>query len=151
MGAGVPISGLIGKKEIMQSANVGEIGGTYSGSPLGCKAALAVLDIIDEENLNDRAEVIGQTIKTKMKSLANKYKQIGDIRGLGAMVAVEIVNGEHDQAPNKAAVSQIVEEANKKGLLLLSAGIFSNVIRFLTPLVITDEQLEEGLDIVERH
>ena len=149
MGAGVPISGLIGKKEIMQSANVGEIGGTYSGSPLGCKAALAVLDIIEGENLNDRAEVIGQTIKTKMKSLANQFKQIGDIRGLGAMVAVEIVNGEHDQAPNKAAVSQIVEEANKRGLLLLSAGIFSNVIRFLTPLVITDEQLEEGLDIVE--
>lgn len=149
MGAGVPISGLIGKKEIMQSANVGEIGGTYSGSPLGCKAALAVLDIIEAENLNDRAEVIGQTIKTKMKDLATKFEQIGDVRGLGAMVAVEIVNGAYDQTPNKAAVSQIIAEANKRGLLLLNAGIYSNVIRFLMPLVITDEQLEEGLDIVE--
>ena len=149
MGAGVPISGLIGKKEIMQSANIGEIGGTYSGSPLGCKAALAVLDIIEAENLNDRAEVIGQAIKTKMKDLATKFEQIGDVRGLGAMVAVEIVNGKNDQTPNKAAVNQIVAEANKRGLILLSAGIYSNVIRFLMPLVITDEQLEEGLDIVE--
>lgn len=148
MGAGVPISGLIGKKEIMQSAHVGEIGGTYSGSPLGCKAALAVLDIIEAENLNDRAEVIGQAIKTKMKDLATKFEQIGDVRGLGAMVAVEIVNGKNDQTPNKAAVNQIVAEANKRGLLLLSAGLYSNVIRFLMPLVITNEQLEEGLDIV---
>ncbi|MEH6942541.1 4-aminobutyrate--2-oxoglutarate transaminase [Bacillus sp. JJ722] len=148
MGAGVPISGVIGKKEIMQSANPGEIGGTYAGSPLGCKAALEVLNIIEDEKLNDRALVIGVRIKERMSELAEKYEQIGDIRGLGAMVGVEIVQGKNDKTPNKSAVANIVKEANSKGVLLLSAGIFGNVIRFLTPLVITDEQLEEGLDIV---
>lgn len=149
MGAGVPISGVIGKKEIMESAGVGEIGGTYSGSPLGCQAALAVLDIMEEENLNERANSIGQQVKKRMNKLADQYSQIGDIRGLGAMVAIEIVNGKNDKTPNKKVVSQIVEEANKRGLLLLSAGLFGNVIRFLMPLVITDDQLSEGLDILE--
>ena len=149
MGAGVPISGVIGRKEIMQSANPGEIGGTYSGSPLGCKAALEVLDIIEEENLNERAMAIGERIKERMRELAGTYEQIGDIRGLGAMIGVEIVKGKNDKSPNKYVVSDIVREANTRGVLLLSAGIFGNVIRFLTPLVITDEQLEEGLDIVE--
>ena len=149
MGAGVPISGVIGKKEIMESAGVGEIGGTYSGSPLGCQAALAVLDIMEEEKLNDRANSIGKQVKERMNKLANQYDQVGDIRGLGAMVAVEIVNGKNDKTPNKKVVGQIVEEANKRGLLLLSAGLFGNVIRFLMPLVITDDQLSEGLDIVE--
>lgn len=148
MGAGVPISGVIGKKEIMQAANPGEIGGTYAGSPLGCKAALEVLNIIEDEKLNERATIIGARIKERMNELAEKYEQIGDIRGLGAMVGVEIVQGKDDKTPNKYAVSEIVKEANSKGVLLLSAGIFGNVIRFLTPLVITDEQLEEGLDIV---
>ena len=149
MAAGVPISGLIGKKEIMQSANIGEIGGTYAGSPLGCKAALAVLDIIEAEKLNERAEVIGRAVRTKMKALAGEFGQIGDIRGLGAMVAVEIVNGRDDRTPNKAAVSGIVAEAHKRGILLLSAGLYSNVIRFLMPLVITDEQLAEGVGVLE--
>jgi 4-aminobutyrate aminotransferase / (S)-3-amino-2-methylpropionate transaminase / 5-aminovalerate transaminase len=100
------------------------------------------------EKLNDRALVIGNRIKERMSELAEKYEQIGDIRGLGAMVGVEIVQGKNDKTPNKSAVANIVKEANSKGVLLLSAGIFGNVIRFLTPLVITDEQLEEGLDIV---
>ncbi len=149
MGAGVPISGVIGRKEIMQSAAVGEIGGTYSGSPIGCQAALAVLEIMEEEKLNDRAVSIGQQVKSRMSKLAEKYEQIGDIRGLGAMVAVELVSSKNDKTPNKKAVNQIVEEANKRGLMLLSAGLYGNVIRFLMPLVITDEQLNEGLDIVE--
>ncbi|WP_075981566.1 4-aminobutyrate--2-oxoglutarate transaminase [Bacillus massilinigeriensis] len=148
MGAGVPISGVIGKKEIMDSADVGEIGGTYSGSPLGCRAALAVLDIIEEEGLNARSEYLGNKVKERLNQLANKFEQIGDVRGLGAMCAMELVTNKKEKTPDKLVVGKIVKEANKRGLLLLNAGIYSNVIRILMPLVITDEQLEEGLEIL---
>ncbi|MCM2531320.1 4-aminobutyrate--2-oxoglutarate transaminase [Neobacillus pocheonensis] len=149
MGAGVPISGVIGRADVMDSADVGEIGGTYSGSPLGCRAALTVLDIIESENLNDRAVKIGDRVIEKMKLLAERFESIGDVRGLGAMCAMEIVKGKHDKTPDKVAVNKIVKEANERGLLLLSAGLYSNVIRILMPLTITDDQLEEGLQILE--
>lgn len=148
MGAGVPISGVIGRKDIMDVSDSGELGGTYAGSPLGCRAALAVLDIIESENLNDRAQKLGEKIIKKMHLLGERYEQIGDIRGLGAMCAMEIVTDKQSKSPDKAAVGKIVKEANERGLLLLSAGIFGNVIRILMPLTITDEQLEEGLQIL---
>jgi 4-aminobutyrate aminotransferase/(S)-3-amino-2-methylpropionate transaminase len=146
MGAGVPISGVIGRAEIMDAVEVGEIGGTYSGSPLGCRTALTVLDIIESENLNDRAKRLGDRVFEKMHLLAGRFEQIGDIRGLGAMCAMEIVK-DH-KMPDKEAVGKIIKAANERGLLLLSAGIFSNVIRILMPLTITDDQLEEGLQIL---
>ncbi|WP_026576839.1 4-aminobutyrate--2-oxoglutarate transaminase [Bacillus sp. UNC438CL73TsuS30] len=149
MGAGVPISGVIGRTEIMDAAEVGEIGGTYSGSPLGCRAALTVLDIIESENLNDRAEELGNRVVEKMKILAERFDCIGDVRGLGAMCAMEIVKDKQLKTPDKETVGKIVKAAGERGLLLLSAGIFSNVIRILMPLTITDEQLEEGLKILE--
>lgn len=149
MGAGVPISGVIGRKEIMDAADPGELGGTYSGSPLGCRAALAVLDIIEEEQLNERAQIIGEKVKEKLHLLSEKYEQIGEIRGLGAMYAMEIVTNKEEKTPDKEAVAKIVKEANERGLLLLSAGIFGNVIRLLMPLTITGEQLDEGLRILE--
>lgn len=149
MGAGVPISGVIGRKEFMDAADIGELGGTYAGSPLGCRAALAVLDIIEEENLNDRAVDIGQKVKATMHQLADKFEQVGDIRGIGAMCAMEIVTNNKDKTPDKVTVGKIVKEATNRGLMLLSAGIFGNVIRLLMPLTITDEQLEEGLDILK--
>ncbi|PGS50963.1 4-aminobutyrate--2-oxoglutarate transaminase [Bacillus sp. AFS041924] len=148
MGAGVPISGVIGRKEIMEASDSGELGGTYSGSPLGCRAALAVLDIIEEEELNDRAVVIGEKVNEKMRRWAEQFEQIGDIRGIGAMCAMEIVTNKKDKTPDKTTVGKIVKEANNRGLMILSAGIFGNVIRLLMPLTITDEQLEEGLDIL---
>lgn len=146
MGAGVPISGVIGRTEIMDTAEVGEIGGTYSGSPLGCSAALTVLDIIESENLNDRAQELGDKVFGKMHLLAGRFKQIGDVRGLGAMCAMEIVK--ENKTPDKEAVGKIIKAANERGLLLISAGIFSNVIRILMPLTITDDQLDEGLQIL---
>ncbi|WP_147534016.1 4-aminobutyrate--2-oxoglutarate transaminase [Bacillus marasmi] len=149
MGAGVPISGVIGRTEIMDSADVGEIGGTYCGSPLGCRAALAVLDIIEEEKLNERALVLGERIRSSMIGLAKRFGQIGDVRGLGAMWAMEIVMGANDLTPNKAAVGKIVKLAGERGLLLLSAGLYSNVIRILMPLTISDAELDEGLAILE--
>ncbi|OIK11881.1 4-aminobutyrate--2-oxoglutarate transaminase [Bacillus sp. MUM 116] len=149
MGAGVPISGLIGRAEIMDAAEVGEIGGTYSGSPLGCRAALTVLDIIDSEHLNERAEKLGNRVIEKMELLAERFDCIGDVRGLGAMCAMEIVKDRQLKTPDKETVGKIVKAAGERGLLLLSAGIYSNVIRILMPLTITDEQLEEGLEILE--
>ncbi|MFB3170696.1 4-aminobutyrate--2-oxoglutarate transaminase [Neobacillus sp. 179-C4.2 HS] len=149
MGAGVPISGVIGRAEIMDAADVGEIGGTYSGSPLGCRAALTVLDIIESENLNERAQKIGTIATEKMKELAERFDSIGDVRGLGAMCAMEIVKDRQSKTPDKEAVGKIVKAAGERGLMLLSAGLYGNVIRLLMPLTITDEQLEEGLQILE--
>jgi 4-aminobutyrate aminotransferase/(S)-3-amino-2-methylpropionate transaminase len=149
MGAGVPISGVIGRAEIMDAAEVGEIGGTYSGSPLGCRAALTVLDIIESENLNERAQRIGTRATEKMKELVERFDSIGDVRGLGAMCAMEIVKDRHSKTPDKEAVVKIVKAASERGLMLLSAGLYGNVIRLLMPLTITDEQLEEGLQILE--
>jgi 4-aminobutyrate aminotransferase / (S)-3-amino-2-methylpropionate transaminase / 5-aminovalerate transaminase len=149
MGAGVPISGVIGRAEIMDAADVGEIGGTYSGSPLGCRAALTVLDIIESENLNERAQKIGKRATEKMKELAERFDSIGDVRGLGAMCAMEIVKDRQSKTPDKEAVGKIVKAAGERGLMLLSAGLYGNVIRLLMPLTITDEQLEEGLQILE--
>jgi 4-aminobutyrate aminotransferase/(S)-3-amino-2-methylpropionate transaminase len=150
LGAGVPISGVIGRKEIMDEANAGELGGTYAGSPLGCRAALAVLNIIEEEKLNERAEALGERVIQKFNELAGRFNSIGNVRGLGAMCAMEIVKDPKTKEPDKELTGQILVEANKRGLLLLSAGFFGNVVRILMPIVITDEQLEEGLAILEQ-
>lgn len=149
LAAGVPLSGVIGRKEIMDGAEPGELDGTYSGSPLGCGAALAVLDIIEEENLNQRAEKIGQKVMGKFEQLYEKFDCVSDIRGLGAMCAMEIVTDKISNQPSKDLTNKIIKEANSRGLLLFSAGVYSNVIRLLMPLVISDEQLEEGLTIIE--
>lgn len=149
MGAGVPISGVIGRAEIMNAVEAGEIGGTYAGSPLGCRAALTVLDIIESENLNDRAQKVGSRVIEKMNLLAERFDCIGDVRGLGAMCAMEIVQDRQSKSPDKEGVAKVVKAAGERGLLLLSAGIFGNVIRLLMPIVITDDQLEEGLQILE--
>ncbi|MDQ0198721.1 4-aminobutyrate--2-oxoglutarate transaminase [Neobacillus ginsengisoli] len=149
MGAGVPISGVIGRVDVMNAADAGEIGGTYSGSPIGCRAALTVLDIIESENLNDRAQKLGDRVIEKMGLLAERFESIGDVRGLGAMCAMEIVKNKYDKTPDKEAVAKIVKAAGERGLILLSAGLFSNVIRILMPLTISDDQLEEGLQILE--
>ena len=127
----------------------GELGGTYAGSPVACAAALAVIDIIEEENLLSKSEVLGQKIESKLNELAEKHSYVGEIRRLGSMVAVEIVNNRRDKQPNKDKTNEIVQYANANGLLLLSAGLKGNVIRFLAPLVITDEELSKGLSILE--
>ncbi|AEP01094.1 4-aminobutyrate--2-oxoglutarate transaminase [Heyndrickxia coagulans] len=150
LAAGVPLSGVIGRSDIMDAANPGELGGTYAGSPLGCAAALAVLDIIESEKLNERAEKIGRHVLDTFRSWQKEFTFIGDVRGLGAMCAFEVVKDKTTKEPDKALTKRIVKEANKRGLLLLDAGIFGNVIRILMPIVITDDQLQEGLDILKQ-
>lgn len=149
MGAGMPISGVIGRKEIMDCANPGELGGTFAGNPMGCRAALAVLDIIEKENLNQRAMEIGAILQERLQHLANQYDIIGEVRGLGAMYAMEFVTSRSSKEPNPGVVKSIMKEAYSRGLLTLNAGLHGNILRFLMPLVITNEQLLEGLDILE--
>lgn len=149
LAAGLPLSGVVGRKEILDAADPGELGGTYAGSPVGCAAALAVIDIVEEEQLAAKAENIGAKIENKLFELKEQYDFVGDIRRLGAMVAVEIVDNRTDKNPDKEKTAHIAKYANDHGLLLLSAGIKGNVIRFLTPLVITDEELDKGLTILE--
>jgi 4-aminobutyrate aminotransferase / (S)-3-amino-2-methylpropionate transaminase / 5-aminovalerate transaminase len=150
LAAGLPLSGVVGRKEIMEVTGPGELGGTYGGSPVGCAAALAVIDVFEEENLLEKSELLGNKLEVKLKELAEKHEYVGDIRRLGAMVGCEIVEDRSSKKPNKAKTAEIVKYANENGLLLLSAGIKGNIIRFLTPLVITDEELAKGLAILEK-
>ncbi|MDM5209462.1 4-aminobutyrate--2-oxoglutarate transaminase [Cytobacillus kochii] len=150
LAGGLPLSGVVGRKEMLNIADPGELGGTYAGSPVACAAALAVIDILEEENLVVRAEILGQKLEATSRELALKHEYIGDIRRLGAMVAIEIVENRRSKVPNKIITAEIIKYANRNGLLLLSAGLKSNVIRFLAPLVITDEELERGLSILKR-
>lgn len=147
--AGLPLSAVAGRREIINAAGSGELGGTFSGSPVACAAALAVLDIIEEENLTERAELVGAKIEKKLQGLKEDFPFVGDIRRLGAMVAVELVASRDNREPNTEVTRKIAQYANESGLLLLTAGTYSNVIRFLTPLVITDEELTKGFKILE--
>ncbi|MER1984500.1 MAG: 4-aminobutyrate--2-oxoglutarate transaminase [Solibacillus sp.] len=149
LAAGLPLSGVVGCKEIMEVSTPGELGGTYSGSPVACEAALAVIDIIEEEKLNERSEWVGATIEERLQTYAARYEAIGNIRRLGAMVAVELVTDRESKTPDKDAAYEIAKYANANGLLLLTAGIKGNVIRFLPPLVITEDELQKGFAILD--
>jgi 4-aminobutyrate aminotransferase / (S)-3-amino-2-methylpropionate transaminase / 5-aminovalerate transaminase len=147
--AGLPLSAVTGRAEIMDAANPGEIGGTYGGSPLGCVAALQVIEMMESEKLSDRANVIGKKITDRFAQMQEKFDCIGDVRGLGAMCAMEIVKDRDTKEPDKNLTKQIVEACYQHGVVVLSAGLYSNVIRTLCPLVITDEQLDEALNAIE--
>jgi 4-aminobutyrate aminotransferase / (S)-3-amino-2-methylpropionate transaminase / 5-aminovalerate transaminase len=143
--AGLPLSGVLGKAEIMDAPGVGAIGGTFVGNPVGLAAAAAVLEVIEDEGLLDRAERIGETIRSRMLGWQERHRQIGDVRGLGAMLAIELVEDRETRRPAPGLASAVAEAAASRGLLLLKAGIHSNCIRVLSPLVITDQELEEAL------
>lgn len=150
MAGGFPISGVIGKAEVMDAALPGGLGGTYGGSPLGCVAGLKVLEIIDEDKLCERSTHIGELFNTRLSAMqASGLDCIGDIRNLGAMVAIEMVEGGDANKPDAARTATVVKAAAEKGLILLSCGIRGNVIRFLPALTASDDILHEGLDILE--
>jgi 4-aminobutyrate aminotransferase/(S)-3-amino-2-methylpropionate transaminase len=129
----------------MDAPGDSQIGGTYVGNPVSIAAAHAVLDAIEEERLVERANEIGDTIRQRMETWSERFSCIGDIRGLGAMLAVEIVRDRDTREPDADLATSIVEAASARGLLLLKAGLYGNCIRVLTPLVVTDEQLDEAL------
>ena len=143
--AGLPLSAVVGKAEIMDAPGASAIGGTYVGNPVAQAAALAVLDVFEEEDLTARAVAIGETIRSRMLAWQERWDPIGDVRGLGAMMAIELVEDRETKAPAAELASRVVEAATERGLLLLKCGIYSNCIRVLTPLVITDSELDEAL------
>lgn len=146
---GFPIAAVVGTREVMDGADPGGLGGTYAGSPLGCAAGLAVLDVMEDEKLVERAREVGTRIKAGLQELQRRYPdRIGDVRGLGAMVAMELVKDGDVHKPDAELTKALTMEAAKRGLLLLSCGVRSNVIRILTPLTIPYDQLEEGLEIL---
>lgn len=152
LGGGFPISGVIGKAHIMDSVDPGGLGGTYGGNPVACAAALAVLDVIEEEQLCQRAELIGTRMLEALHRIKSKNtsRPIGDIRGLGAMVAFELVTERGSHQPDAEAVKAVTSKAEELGLVLLSCGYWGNTIRLLAPLTIPDIQLEEGLSLLEQ-
>ena len=149
MASGMPVSAIMGKTEVMDSVAPGTIGGTYIGNPLACVAARATIQLMKDENLNQRAIEIGETIAQRFNQIKGDVPAIGDVRGLGAMIAIEFVKNGDPRQPDKALCDTIVKACAKRGLILLSAGTFKNIIRVLSPLVISNELLSKGLDILE--
>lgn len=152
LAGGFPLSGVIGKAAIMESPPPGGLGGTYGGNPVACAAALAVLDVIAEEKLVDRANVIGARVKEKLRAIQarNDVLPIADIRGPGAMVAFEIVKARGGMEPDADAAKRVTIKAMENGLVVLSCGVFGNVIRLLMPLTTPDAVLDEGLRRLEK-
>ena len=140
---GLPLAAVVGKAEIVDSVTPGGLGGTYAGNPLACAAALAALDFMDDERLVERAEAIGAKVGPALRALQRRYPQIADVRGIGAMLGMEFVDG--PDSPRSTHVKRIIEEARARGLLLMAAGSKADVIRVLVPLVITDDELETAL------
>ena len=147
--AGLPLSGVLGRAEIMNAPGENAVGGTYVGNPVAIAAAHAVLDVIEEEGLVERAQAIGETIRARMESWRERFAPVGDVRGLGAMLAIELVSDRATKTPDPALATAVVEAAAARGLLLLKAGLHGNCIRVLVPLVISEAELDEALGVWE--
>lgn len=147
--AGVPLSAIIASADIMDAPAPGTIGGTYCGNALACAAALKTIEIMERDHLADRSLRIGEKVMARYQILKEKYECVGDVRGLGGMVGIEFVKTKAGKEPDAALTSAVISECARNGLLVEGAGTYGNVIRFLAPLVITDAQLERGLDIFE--
>ena len=148
--AGVPLSAIIAREEIMEAPAPGTIGGTYCGNPLACAASLKTIEIMERDHLAERSCEIGEKVMTRYREMMDKYPVIGDVRGLGGMVGIEFVKDKETKEPAPAFTSAVIQSCAQMGLLVEGAGTYNNVIRFLAPLVMTDEQLEAGLDIFEK-
>ena len=146
---GFPLAGVCGKAEYMDAIAPGGLGGTYAGSPIACAAALAVMEVFEEENLLDRSKAVGEHLVAGLRTIQAKYPVIGDVRALGAMIAIELFEGGDTHQPNASAVAQVVAKARDKGLILLSCGTYGNVLRILVPLTAPDELLDQGLAIID--
>jgi 4-aminobutyrate aminotransferase/(S)-3-amino-2-methylpropionate transaminase len=147
--AGLPLAGVIGRAEIMDAPPDSAIGGTYVGNPVAQAAALAVLDVFEDEGLVERGAALGEAIRARMESWHERFDAIGDVRGLGMMLAIELVRDRESKEPAPELATAVAEEASRRGLLLLKSGIYSNCIRVLAPLVLTDAELDEALDVWE--
>ena len=149
LAAGLPLGGVTGKAEIMDSVEAGGVGGTFGGNPVCCAAGLAVMKILKEKKLAERANAVGKKVMARFEAFKKKYPFVGDVRGLGAMNCLEIVADKKNPKPNADLTKAIVKRCYEKGLIILTAGGYGNVIRHLVPLVVTDDQLDKGLRILE--
>ncbi len=149
MGGGMPISAVVGKAEIMDAPHAGGLGGTYGGNPVSCAAALASIEVLESEGFLERADELGQRFRSRLEALQKMYPIIGDIRGKGPMLALEIVKDSKTKEPDAAKTKAIASQCVANGLILLTCGNFGNVIRTLMPLVISDEELERAMVILE--
>jgi 4-aminobutyrate aminotransferase / (S)-3-amino-2-methylpropionate transaminase / 5-aminovalerate transaminase len=147
---GLPLAGVTGRAEVMDSVHAGGLGGTYGGNPVACAAALGAIETMREEDLPARARQLEALFVPRLRALAERYPQIGEIRGRGAMLAIELVAGAGDKTPNAALAGRVNAACHAQGLVTLTAGTFGNVFRFLPPLSINDELVREGLDILEQ-
>jgi 4-aminobutyrate aminotransferase/(S)-3-amino-2-methylpropionate transaminase len=148
LASGYPLSAVVGRKDVMDAPGPSAIGGTYVGNPVACAAANAVLQVIEDEGLIARAEQVGKTIRTRWEQVAQEVPQIGDIRGLGAMIGVEMVKDRETKEPDADFLGAVIRGAMQRGVIAVSCGLYHNVLRHLVPLVISDEELEEGLDVL---
>jgi 4-aminobutyrate aminotransferase/(S)-3-amino-2-methylpropionate transaminase len=149
LAGGLPLAAVTGRAEILNAPQVGGLGGTYGGNPVACAAALAVLDIMERENVVARGGRVGEKLRERFTRWAARDSRIGDVRGLGAMMAIELVTDPTSKAPDKDRTGKVLSEALARGLILLSAGTFGNVVRVLVPLTIEDAVLDEGLAVME--
>ena len=151
LAGGFPLSAVTGRADVMDASNPGGLGGTYAGSPIACAAAHAVLDVIEEEKLCDRANAIGKIILDRCNELRSRSNLncVGDVRGLGAMCAIELVKDARGAEPAPQLTQHLMKIANERGLIILSCGTYSNVIRFLVPLTASDDLVSEGMDVFE--
>ena len=149
MAGGYPISGVVGRAEVMDAPAAGGLGGTYAGSPIACAAALAVLDVFEKENLLERSRQLGAHMMSSLKTMAGKYKCVADVRGLGAMVAIELCKNGDPHQPNAEMAKALASEATQRGLILLTCGTYGNVVRILVPLTASDAIVDEGLAIID--
>jgi 4-aminobutyrate aminotransferase/(S)-3-amino-2-methylpropionate transaminase len=147
--AGLPISAVTGREEIMEATLPGELGGTYGGNPLACASALKVLEIFERDNYAGKAMEMNKKLMSRFEKWYDQFDFIGEYRGVGAMAAIEFVKDRGTKEPNPELVNKIMAECKQKGLVVKNAGVYGQVIRFLAPLCITDAQLEAGLDILE--
>jgi 4-aminobutyrate aminotransferase/(S)-3-amino-2-methylpropionate transaminase len=143
------LSAVTGRAEIMDAPGPGELGGTFGGNPVACAAALAALETLDKEHLNARAEAFGSLFRRYAETWQQRFPLIGDVRSTGAMCALELVRDRDTREPAKEETQKVLAECHRRGLLILSAGVYGNVIRLLTPLIATEDQIEEGLLILE--
>jgi 4-aminobutyrate aminotransferase/(S)-3-amino-2-methylpropionate transaminase len=149
LGGGLPLAAVTGRSEIMDAPGPGGLGGTFAGNPLSCAAALAVLDLFERENLLARAKELGNRFQGRAREWQRRWPIIGDVRGLGGMQAIELVQSRETKIPASEETKQITQYCYERGLITITAGSYSNVIRVLVPLVATNEQIDEGLDVLE--
>ncbi|MGB9828201.1 MAG: aspartate aminotransferase family protein [Thermosphaera sp.] len=146
---GLPLSAVVGRKELMEKTHPGSFGGTYGGNPVSCAAALKVIEVMQRDRLPERAVELGEMVRKRLNELYEKYEIVGDVRGLGVMQAIELVKDRKTKEPASSETSKVIDKARDKGLLLLKAGLYHNVIRLHPPLTIEKEILEKGLDLLE--